>query len=332
MALTGAGYDTHLTVTTISIDEADPSKVLYIDEGCFDNPVDLRDKDQVIDNFIRVATTVNDAAFKHDKYLHDVGEDYRPFSILLGREDQKRFDEQLFYKQLFNIPECLQLQREDMWPVCRKLSRVFRASNLMLGSFGPSDPDFSPPDPEVSIAENKDFILFLNAKKAELDQGSDAALSDLVKFAKIRAYYRAEKDLKETLLCNTSCWDAGRALWPDYAERLDLQERYPIDAYLTWHPNIKKAFSDTYALLIGYPANYEYKSPAEKRSRFYEDPLRLMIWNQFDVARGRRREHEILIADDSFWRGSLSERFGQLGSRARKPEGYELEDAEFSLN
>ncbi len=79
----------------------------------------------------------------------------------------------------------------------------------------------------------------------------------------------------------------------DYRENKDLQQKWPIYSFTSWHPDIYKAFTETYSSCIGSDRGFFLKSADEPRSRFYQDVTTLMAWDQMDVALGEREEHKV---------------------------------------
>lgn len=312
LAITGGDLDVSISVTSIEMEEL-MRDVRLLSDHCYDFDVNIGDKDETIDGFIRVATSFNALVKRQVTHLETVGTTYRPVVLILGDDGRKKdgalsFDDRSLAMSLFNIPEQFRLQRPDMGPVCKDLANSFRKAHLTFGHYGPMKRQKEPIDVEAILETNREVNRRLSELKLELDSGSEEALSELIRIAGRHAIHEAKKPREAV-----TCWSSFTPLWKDYATRPDLQEMHPSDAYLRWHPDIYEAFITELKAQLNYPANMAYQCPTDTRQRLYQSPLEVLLHDQFDVARGRNSEHNISITERPVWRGKLIERFAILG-------------------
>ena len=314
VAMTGKNHDVNIMVTSIQMEEGAANDNIEMGERCYDFRLDLCDKGAVIDAFNRVATTFNEVVDMQERHLAKIGEPYRPVALIVGDKQGGNFDYQSLHKTLFNLPDELKLQREDMRDVCEKLSQSLRKSVLKIARFTYHHND------EVSSRERLAALdkenEFLARKKAELDTGEEEALEALVNYA-LRDGYNYGLSVRKSFSSPDNWrdnWHLRGELDVRGAQYNDERGLAPVDSYAGWHPTIKLAFNLAFKRAVGFPANIECKLPYEKRSRFFQDPLRLMVMDQLDVAHGRNSEHNISINYRDFEAGLYCERFSILSS------------------
>lgn len=320
-ALTGKSTDSAVfTCNTVRLNDGDRNDYQILAKHSFKREgINLSCSEQVKEVFSELVKTIADVVALQLEEYEDHPDQLRPVPLILGRDSAFKFS-------LDNLAELVMPnlnQPETLTPLEQSQSlRVAIALNHLIiesGNFTRTRFD-NKQEIQERLESNTDQInTRLKELKRQLDCGKLDALYQLISEAEDRArtiakgysmvYSRANRHdvLGKMIFCHEG------TPWADYHINSDLQEQYPIYSFLSWHPEIKRAFEIEFASEMGISREVYCKPCSEKPSPFFVDVIRSMLVDQAFVQKGLKLEDEIQTDFNIKWREKLANIFLYAG-------------------
>lgn len=154
-------------------------------------------------------------------------------------------------------------------------------------------------DEMITEFEETDLNQELVQIKAEFDRQDFSGLNNLIELAEAKAKVVAERLIKENPGNHVLDFYTESVAIKDFPQRPDLIRRLAFYDFLTWSPDIHKAFVNTLRVELGIKGNI-YVSPGSAPNKpYFSSVTAAIIQNRQDIAAGN------LAAEDVAYQNNL---------------------------